>query len=152
MLDLISGSENFFKCVRSCGISKTGMKYDHSVIQLEFTNWSIKFKTHFFMKPVIDWKYIKEKDKVNKKFNVNLRNRLKAPCNYTEFIDSILRSGEDTAMMKNSEDQGWFHLSCNTLTHTLEARNSVLHDIQSDKNTPSPRTIHHLKTLQHKVD
>ena len=93
MLDVISVSENFFKCVKSCCISKTVMKSDHSDVRLEFTNRSIKFKTTFFKKPVIDWKYIKEKDEVNKKFNVNLRNRLKAPCNYTEFNDSILRSG-----------------------------------------------------------
>ena len=53
---------------------------------------------------MIDWKSIKEKDEVNKKFNVNLRNRLKAPFNYTEFNDAILRSGEDTAMMDNSEN------------------------------------------------
>ena len=53
---------------------------------------------------MIDWKSIKEKDEVNKKFNVNLRNRLKAPCNYTEFNDAILSSGEDTAMMNNSDN------------------------------------------------
>ena len=101
---------------------------------------------------MIDWKNIKEKDKVNKKSNVHLINRLQAPFNYTEFNDAILRSGEDTAMIDNSDNQGWFHFSRNTLTPTLEARNSVLHDIRSDNNTPSPRTLRHLKTLQHKVD
>ena len=55
-------------------------------------------------------------------------------------------------MKKNSENQGWYHFSCDTLTPTIEARNSVLHDIRSEKNTPSPRTLSHLKTLQHKVD
>ena len=55
-------------------------------------------------------------------------------------------------MMKNIENQGWYHFSRNTLTPTLEARNSVLHDIRADKNTLSPRTLRHLKTLQHKVD
>ena len=129
MLDVISVSGNFFKCVKSCGISKTGMKSDYSAVRLEFTNQSIKFKTNFFKKPVIDWKYIKEEDEVNKKFNVNLRNRLKTQSNYTEFNDAILRSGEETAMMKNSEDQGWYHFSRNTLTPTFEARNSVLHEI-----------------------
>ena len=74
MLDVIYVSENFFKCVKSCGISKTGMKSDHSAVRLEFTNRSIKFKTTFFEKSVIDWKSINEEDKVNKKFNVNLRN------------------------------------------------------------------------------
>ena len=77
MLDVISVSENFFKCVKSCGISKTGMKSDHSAVRLEFTNQSIKFKTTFSNKPMIYWKSIKEKDTVNKTFNVNLRNRLK---------------------------------------------------------------------------
>ena len=38
MLDVISVSENFFKCIKSCGISKTGMKSDHSAVRLEFTN------------------------------------------------------------------------------------------------------------------
>ena len=55
-------------------------------------------------------------------------------------------------MIKNSEDQGWYHFSRNTLTPTLEAINSVLHDIRAYKNTPSPRTLRHLKTRQHKVD
>ena len=32
MLDVISVSETFFKCVKSCVISKMGMKMDHSVV------------------------------------------------------------------------------------------------------------------------
>ena len=55
-------------------------------------------------------------------------------------------------MINNSENQEWFHFSRNTLTPTLESRNSVLLDIRSENNTPSPRTLCHLKTLQHKVD
>ena len=105
------------------------MNSDHSAVQIEFRNRSIKFKTTFFKKPVIEWKSIKEKDEVNKKFNVNLRNRLQAHFNYTKFNDAILCSGEEKEMMNNSEDQGWYHFSRNTLTPTLEARNSVLHDI-----------------------
>ena len=101
---------------------------------------------------MIDWKYIKEKEEVNKEFNFNLRNRLKKTCNYTEFNDASLRSGEETAMKKSSEDQGCYHFSRDTLTPTLEARNSVLHAIRADKNSPSPRTLRRLKTLQHKVD
>ena len=128
------------------------MKSDHSAVRLEFTNRSIKFKTKFIKEPVIDWKSIKEKDNFNKKFNVNLRNCPQAPFSYTQFNDAILRSGEDTEMTNNREKQGWFHFSRNTLTPNLEARNSVLHDIRSDNNTPSPRTLCHLKTLQHKVD
>ena len=125
---------------------------DHSAVRLEIMNRSIKFQTTFFKKPVIDWKFIKEKDGVNKKFIVNLRNRLQAPLNYKEFNDAILRSGEDTATVNNSENQGWFNFSRNTVKPTLEARKSVLHDIRSYNNTPSPRTLRHLKTLQHKVN
>ena len=90
MLDVISVSKNFYKSVRNGGISKTGMKSDHSTVRLEFVNRSIKFKTTFSKKPVIDWKSIKKKEEVNKKFNVNLINRLKATSNYTEFNNAIL--------------------------------------------------------------
>ena len=58
MLDVISVSENFFKCVGSCGILKKGMRSDHFAVQLEFMNRSIKYKTTFIKKPVIDWKAI----------------------------------------------------------------------------------------------
>ena len=111
MLNVISVSENFFKCVNSCGRSKKGMRIDHSAVRLDFMNRSIKYNTTFIEKPVIDWKDLKEKDDVNLKINVNLRNRLQEPFNYTEFNESILRSGEDTAMIDNSENQGWFHFS-----------------------------------------
>ena len=97
------------------------MRNNHSAVRLEFMKRSINYKSKFIKKPVIDWKAIKEKDDVNKKFNVNLRNRLQEPFNYTEFNESILCSGEDTAMINNSKNQGWFHFSRNTLTPTLEA-------------------------------
>ena len=80
------------------------MKSDHSAVRLECVNRPIKFKTTFFKKPVIDWKSIKEKEEVNKKFNVNLRNHLKTTSNYTDLNDAILRSGEKTAMNKSNED------------------------------------------------
>ena len=67
MLDVISVSDNFFKCVKSCGMSKKGMRTDHSSVRLEFMNRSIKYKTTFIKKPVIDWKNIKERDDVNEK-------------------------------------------------------------------------------------
>ena len=95
---------------------------------------------------------LRRKTKLIRKFIVNLRNRLEAPFNYTKFNDVILRDGEDRAMINNSENQDWFRFSRSTLTITPEARNSVLHDIRSDNNTPSPRILRHLKTLQHKVD
>ena len=56
MLDVISVSKDFYKNVRNCEVSKTGMKSDHSAVQLEFVNSSIKFKTTFSKKPVIYWK------------------------------------------------------------------------------------------------
>ena len=61
MLDVISVSDNFFKCVRICGVSKKGMGSDNSAILLDFMNRSIKYKNKFIKKPVIDWKDIKEK-------------------------------------------------------------------------------------------
>ena len=81
MLDVISVSENFFKFVKSCGVPKKGMRSYHSSVQLEFMNRSIKYKTTFIKEPVIDWKAIKEKDDVNKIFNIHLRNRLQEPFN-----------------------------------------------------------------------
>ena len=102
---------------------------DHSVVRLDFMNRSMKYKTKFIKKPVIDWKVIKEKEDVNKFFNVNLRNRIQVAFNYTEFNGTILGSGEDTPMIDNSKSQGWLHFSHKTLTTALEARNSVLHDI-----------------------
>ena len=65
MIDVISFSEKFFKYVKSCGISKNGTRSNHSDARLEFINRSIKYKTTFIKKPVIDWKSIKEKDDVN---------------------------------------------------------------------------------------
>ena len=51
------------------------------------------------------------------------------PFNYNEFNEAILRSGEYTAMISNSENQGWSHFSRDTLTPALEYQNSVLHEI-----------------------
>ena len=53
MIDIISVSESFFKCVNSCGISKKGMRSDQAAVQLDFMNRSIKYKTTFIKKPVI---------------------------------------------------------------------------------------------------
>ena len=75
MLDVISNSENFFKCVRNCGVSKKGMIIDHSALRVDFMNRQVKYNTTFIKKPVIDWKAIKERDNVNENFNANLRNR-----------------------------------------------------------------------------
>ena len=152
MLDVISVSENFFKSVRSCGVFKKRVRSDHSDVRLDFMNRSIKYKTTFIKKLMIDRRAIKERDDVNKIFNVNLRKQLQEPFNYTKFNEAILCSGEGTAMIDNSENQGRLQFSCDTLAPALEDRNSVPHSIRSDDNTPSPGTLFHLKTLQHKVD
>ena len=55
-------------------------------------------------------------------------------------------------MIDNSDNQEWFHFSCDTLTPTLEARNSVLHSICAENDVPSPRTLCHLEALQNKVN
>ena len=54
MLDVISVSDNFFKCVRICGVSKKGMISDPSDVRIYFMKRSIKYKTTFIKKPVID--------------------------------------------------------------------------------------------------
>ena len=54
MLDVISVSENFFKCLRNCGVSTKGMRSDHYDVRLDFMKRSIKYKTTFIKKPVID--------------------------------------------------------------------------------------------------
>ena len=73
-LDVRYVFNNLFKCVRSCGVSKKGTISNHSAVRLDFMNRSIKYKTTFIKKPVIDCNAIKERDNVNENFNVNLRN------------------------------------------------------------------------------
>ena len=50
---------DFFKCVRNCGVSPKGPRSDHSAVQLYFMNWSIKYKSKFIKRTVMDWKAIK---------------------------------------------------------------------------------------------
>ena len=104
MLDVISVSENFFKCVKSSGILKKETRSNHLAVWLEFKNRSIKYNTTFNNKQVIDWKANKKKDDVNQCFTVNLRNRLQEPFKYTEFNEAILRSKEDTSTINNSKN------------------------------------------------
>ena len=47
MLDVISVYDNFFKCVKNCGVSKKGMRSDHYAVRLDFMNRSIKYNTTF---------------------------------------------------------------------------------------------------------
>ena len=55
-------------------------------------------------------------------------------------------------MMDNNVSQGWYHFIWDTLTSTLEARNSVLHSIRTDPGNANPITLQRLDQLQHKVD
>ena len=83
MLDVISVSENFFKCVRNCGVSPKGMRSDHPAVQIYFMNRSIKYKSTFIKILVIYWKEIKECDKVNETFDLNLMNQLREHFSYS---------------------------------------------------------------------
>ena len=83
MLDVISVSETFFKCVRNCGLLLMGMRIDHSAVQIYFMNRFIKYKSTFIKILVIYWKEIKECDKVNETFDLNLMNQLREHFSYT---------------------------------------------------------------------
>ena len=58
MIDVITTSDSFFKHVRDCGVTPTGMRSDHSAVKLIFSNRSIKFNSTYIERPVIDWKSI----------------------------------------------------------------------------------------------
>ena len=53
--------------------------------------------------------------------------KLQEPFSYTQYNEAILQSAEETAMMESDVNHGWYHFSWDTLTHTLKARNTVLH-------------------------
>ena len=57
---------------------------DHSAVHIDFMNRLIKYKSTFIKKLVIDWKAIKECDKVNENLNLILMNRLREPFSYTD--------------------------------------------------------------------
>ena len=141
MLDIISVSETFFKCVRNCRVSPRVMRRDHSAVAIEFMDRSIKYQYTFFKLPVIDWKKIKEGEEVNKTFNFKLMTKLQEPFNCTQYNEAILQSAEETAMMESDVIHGWHHFSRDTLTPTLEALNTVLHSIQSDPGNANPSTL-----------
>ena len=54
--------------------------------------------------------------------------------------------------MRINVSQGWHHFNWDTLTPTLEARNSVLHSIRTDPGNANPSTLQRLEQLQNKVD
>ena len=59
MLDVITTSDFFFKHLRDCRVTSTGMQINHSEVRLTFSNRSFKFKSTYVERPVIDWKRIK---------------------------------------------------------------------------------------------
>ena len=59
MLDVITCSTSFYKCVNDCDTTPDGVRSNHSDIWVLFLNRSIKFKTDYSERPVIDWKKLK---------------------------------------------------------------------------------------------
>ena len=70
MLDVITCSTSFFKCVSDCVVILDGVQSDHSAVRMVFLNRSIKFKLDFVEHPVIDWKGIQIIPELNENFNL----------------------------------------------------------------------------------
>ena len=94
MLDIITCSTSFFKCVKYCGAVPDGVRSDHSAVRMVFINRSIQFKSNFIERPIIDWKSIQRIPELNDKSNLILHGKLRKAHNYTEFDEAILDSGE----------------------------------------------------------
>ena len=61
MLDIITLSTSFFKCGNDCSTTPYGVQTNHSAVWMVLLNRSIKFKSDYSERPVIDWKNIKKK-------------------------------------------------------------------------------------------
>ena len=83
---------------------------NHSAVQMVFLNRTIKFKSYYVERPVIDWDAIKN-PVTNIKFNLLLQKTLQDTDDYTTFNEAILSCAEQTVMVVNSKCQGWFHHS-----------------------------------------
>ena len=147
MLDVITCSTSFFKFVNNCGAVTDGVRSNHSAVRMLFLNCSIKFKSNFIERPIIDWKIIQQIPELNDKFNLILHGKLRKSHNYAEFDEAILDSSEETTMILQSKCQGWYHPSRDTLSPVLYARNEVLYHIRSHKPAPSRQTLDELKKL-----
>ena len=79
MLDVITCSTSFFKCVSDCCLIPNGVRSDHSAVKMVFLDRSIKFKSNFVEHPVIDWKGIQRLLELNETFNLILQFKLKQP-------------------------------------------------------------------------
>ena len=60
MFDVITSSFSFFKCIRDCGVTPKGVWSDQPAVQMLFLNRTIKFKSDYVERPVIDWNKIKK--------------------------------------------------------------------------------------------
>ena len=148
MLDVITTSDSFFKHVRECGVTPTGMRSNHSAVKLIFSNRSIKFKSTYVERPVIDWKRIQDCENTNQLFNINLKNMLKENMSYKLFNKAILSSAQQSATTNKQSNKVWFQHIKSTLTPALETRNEILHSIRADQHPPSKEKILNLKALQ----
>ena len=83
MLDVITSSFSFSKCIRDCGVTPKGLRSDHSAVQMVFLNRMIKFKSDYVERPVIDWDAIKKNSVINMKFNLLLQKTLQDTHIYT---------------------------------------------------------------------
>ena len=137
MLDVITTSYSFFKHVRDCGFTPTGMRSNHSEVRFTFSNRSFKFNFTYVGRPVIDWKRIQDCEDNNQLFNVTLQHMLKKNMSYKLFNESILNSAQQSAMKNKQRNKGWFHHSKSTLTPALATRNAILHSIRADQHPPS---------------
>ena len=150
MLDVTTSSFSFFKCIIDCGVTPKGVRIDHSAVQMVFLNRTIKFKSDYVERPVIDWNKIKKKPEINRQFNFLIHNKLQDIHDYTTFNEAILSCSKQTAMVVKIKYQGWYHHSCDTLAPTLESRNEVLHMIRYTKEPPSVTKLIKIRRLQHK--
>ena len=136
MLDVITCSTSFFKCVSDCGVIPYRVRSDHSAVRMVFLNRSIKFKSNFFDHPVIDWKGIQRLPELNEKINLILQFKLKHPHDYTSYNAAILSCAEETALVVKGQYEGWYYHSRETLTPTLAARNELLYAMRGTKLSP----------------
>ena len=77
MLDVITCSTSFFKCVSDCGVIPDSAWSDNSAVRMVFWNRSIRFKSYFVEHPVIDWKVIQRIPELNEIFNLILQFKLR---------------------------------------------------------------------------
>ena len=133
MLDNFVCSEKFFKRVKDCKVVSTGVRSDHSAIQVTFKLTSIKFKVNAKKHVIIDWKKINNNPIVNKQFNDKLTEVLTKETDYTNFNLNILKAAKETATTSKQKNNGWFQNSEETLLPIIEARDRILSMLRESK-------------------